>query len=390
MIGAIRKFAWFLSWHFHLVRIRYAIAIRRAAMYFGHRSYIESILTKSELRSSRSIAIIALYPIENQFYYASLENLLIGLDRNGMNSICIVNGGMNDRLSIVLDKFDCSVVLRKNKGRDFGAYQDGFNWLINNIELDVVERITFVNDTLLWVGSSECVIRDCTKGDWTTLYFNLEQHAHAQSFFLSFSKAVFLNKKFRKFWNSYAATKYRRAAILFGEMELSSVLLKEGFSCNPLVNSDWIHSKFTELPESSNNLGILKYLEINPLWKTDVPGVSRTSNNFINETTNLEKSLENNSEIGDSKIFKELTPLLLSRYCHSQGPHRIGLILYVLFGIPLKADLYKANSLAEITAAVRDRNPEFATAAHEFYMLQSQRYMLGSRENKRLKRRGEK
>lgn len=359
-------------------------------MLAGHRDFIQEVSQRTGLSGSRSIAIIAIYPIDQKFYLDSLTNLLAGVSANGVKAIGVVNGALPLQIENLLKEFNCIIVRRKNKGRDFGAYQDGINWLYKHVGVDNVDRVILVNDTLLWFPNSERIIRDSLVDDWTTLYFNLEQHAHAQSFFLSFSNKIIQNKKFKKFWRNYAATKYRRAAIIYGEMGLSSVLIKEGFSCSPLVNADWIHSKWRESPLDSSILTMLNLLDINRLWKVEVPGSSKQGLSLVTENRKLEDIAEINSLLHAAKATNLLTPAIISQYCHSQGPHRIGLILYLLFGIPLKADLYKANSLSEIFSAVRIRNPEAASSAHEFYLLQSQRYMLGTKANNRQKRRGEK
>jgi hypothetical protein len=390
MISKIRQALWVIPWHYHLVRIRLAIVLRRIIMLAGRRDFIEEVATISELNVSRSIAIIAIYPIDQKFYLDSLKNFLVGTRANGVDAIGVVNGVIPRQIENILKEFNCIIIKRKNKGRDFGAYQDGINWLYKHVGVDAVDRVILANDTLLWFSNSEQIIKDCLVDDWTALYFNLEQHAHAQSFFLSFSNKIIQNQKFRKFWKNYAATKYRRSAIIFGEMGLSSVLIKEGFSCSPLVNADWIHSKWRDISLDSSHFAMLNLLDINRLWKVEVPGSSRQGLSLIDENRKLEEIEDINSRLHELKGSNSLTPTIISQYCHSQGPHRIGLMLYLLFGIPLKADLYKANSLSDIFSAVKIRNPEVASSAHEFYLLQSQRYMLGTKANNRQKRRGEK
>jgi hypothetical protein len=390
MISKVRQVLWIIPWHYHLVRIRLAIVFRRMMMLAGRRDFIQEVSKGTGLSGSRSIAIIAIYPIDQKFYLDSLKNFLVGTSANGVDAIGVVNGALPLQIENLLKEFNCIIVRRKNKGRDFGAYQDGLNWMYKHVGVDAVDRVILANDTLLWFPNSEQIIKDSLVDDWTTLYFNLEQHAHAQSFFLSFSNKIIQNKKFKKFWKNYAATKYRRSAIIYGEMGLSSVLIKEGFSCSPLVNADWVHSKWRESSLDSSFWTMLNLLDINRLWKVDVPGSSKQGLSMVTENRRLEDIAEINLLMHDAKESNSLTPAIISQYCHSQGPHRIGLMLYLLFGIPLKADLYKANSLSEIFSAVRIRNPEAASSAHEFYLLQSQRYMLGTKENNRQKRRGEK
>jgi hypothetical protein len=359
-------------------------------MFMGRRHFIQRVSRRPELLDSRSIAIIAIFPINQRFYFESLKNLLTGLESNGVTTIGVVNGAIPIEIESLLNEYKCSILIRKNKGRDFGAYQDGFNWLSKNTDADTVERIIFINDTLLWLPNSQQIIKDCLQDDWACLYFNLEQHAHAQSFFMCFSKKVIQNKKFRKFWRNYPATKYRRSAIINGEMGLSTVLLKEGFSCSPLVTSEWIQEGFRKSQIKLTYSQMLNFIEINRLWKVEVPGAPRHKVSLVDENKRLEDIAKTKSLLLELDYEISLTPLVISQYCHSQGPHRVGLILYLLFGLPLKADLYKANSLSEIFAVVNLRNPTSASSAHEFYSLQSQRYMLGTRANNRSKRRGEK
>jgi hypothetical protein len=74
---------------------------------------------------------------------------------------------------------------------------------------------------------------------------------------------------------------------------------------------------------------------------------------------------------------------LYNQYCNSHAPHRIGLHLYVLLGMPLKTDIYKCYPLSEIHRCLVLKNPEYAEIAMDFLSGKSQQFMEGSKENER-------
>lgn len=389
MFNKIRHLKYLWIWHFHTVRVFIARLVRKARMCLGDSSSIINAELRDELYNAKKVAVIAIYPINDDFYAKSLKHLLSGMTENQVSICAMVNGEISPEISEILVDFKCTVFLRKNKGRDFGAYQDGINWLIKNELLQNIDRLFFANDTLMWFEDSNEVVSQSMTEDWHSLFFNLQGHAHAQSFFLSFSGNVLKNAKFLEFWKKYSATKYRKAAIVYGEMALSSLLLKNGFTCATLVNPTWIDFKFESLSLSKGLKDLLHVIEVkgNPP-AIDVPGTRPTAWSIQEQ---IEKYTIEETEFTrvDDQSFLFHFKNMLCQNANSHAPHRIGIFLYVLFGLPMKADIYKVFSLSEVSRVIKFRNPEVLRYADDFYMSKSQKYMLGTRKNERQKRRGE-
>jgi hypothetical protein len=91
----------------------------------------------------------------------------------------------------------------------------------------------------------------------------------------------------------------------------------------------------------------------------------------------------------DKSYLTQMVVRMLSQYCNSHAPHRIGLQLYVLFGIPLKTDIYKCYTLSEIHRCINLKNPEYADGVIDFLSGKSQQFMEGSRANVKRRKLGE-
>ena len=358
-------------------------------MLLGYSGSIVEVRLKDELYTAKKVAVVAIYPFEDDLYTKSLKHLLAGMVKNQICICVMVNGSASTEISEILEEFKCNIFQRMNKGRDFGAYQDGINWLGKNELLQNIDRLFLVNDTLMWFEDSSEVVGQSMREDWHSIFLTLEDKAHAQSFFLSFSGTILKNPEFRKFWKRYAAVRYRKAAIVHGEMALSTLLLENGFICSTLVSPVWINAKFKTLNYSAELRQLLSFLEIkaNPP-KVEVPGAERGTWSIQEQIDAYMIEETENNEIEDVEFFSYLNAML-SHFAFSHAPHRIGIYLYLLFGLPMKADIYKIVSIANIASVIDFRNPESLHCASNFYISKSQRYMLGSRDNVRQKRRSE-
>ena len=167
------------------------------------------------------------------------------------------------------------------------------------------------------------------------------------------------------------------------------MLLKNGFICSTLVGPAWIEQKLQTVdltPDLRQLLGVM-HVKGNPP-EVSVPGTKRTTLTVKEQIDEYRIEETEFSRIDDS-IFLFHLRMMLSQNATSHAPHRIGLYLYLLFGLPMKADLYKTSSLGDIARVVSFRNPEMLRCANDFYMSKSQRYMLGTRRVKIQKRRSE-
>jgi len=337
---------------------------------------------------SRNIAIIAAYPTTDSMYLLSLENLLEGLTSNSYKVIFVSNCLVPTKVGRLLSEYGCGIVLRKNIGRDFGAYQAGLFFVKKKLDFQNINRILLVNDTLIWFNDSSKIVSKSHEDDWNCLYFNLEYKSHAQSFYMSFSKEVISSRSFAKFWNSYIPLNSRIHAISYGEQQLTTKLLEAGFTCMPYIDSKIFNSA---IEISNQELNVLLELEIIDLVKWNgVPSVSSYSSNLARD---IEKSWDNKQPDESDRLSRShLVRSVLSSiesYIFSDGPHRVGLHLSILFGVPLKADMYKCYNIMDLRKCLTICNSEFVDIGTDFFLAKSQNYKSGSSKTIRLRNLGE-
>ena len=378
----IRILLWQKTWIIHLTKLFVLQAVGRVAIKFEKNFGVISEENQSVDLKGKKIAVVAMYPDPNPLYLISMKNLVNGLLANDHKILAISNKKINESLKNYLKDQGCTILVRKNRGRDFGAYQAGIQWIERHYGLSNVERISLVNDTLIWMEDSTRVVAETMKSEWDSLFLNFEVHTHAQSFFLSFSGAVLSNDRFVRFWRSYVPLNYRRHTILKGEILLSEVLIKEGFRCKPYVDQSLLMNEAVVVPEDMLSLSSLGDVVISQEGGVPMPGVKHGRLIPSTEITALAgfEGITDELEV-NADSFKGGLLRVLNQYCNSQAPHRIGLHLYVLLGIPMKADIYKCYPLSELTQAVKLRNPELHHLFMDFMSGKIQRYMEGSKEN---------
>ncbi len=375
----IRTLLWLKTWIIHLLKLFILQVTGKVTIKFVKKfGIISEKHLDSDLRGGK-IAIVAMYPDTSPLYLISMQNLVNGLLANEHKVIAITNRKPKDQLMSFLEN-NCNIILaRKNRGRDFGAYQAGIQWISQHYGLSNVERITLVNDTLLWLEDATEIVAQTMKSEWDTLFLNFETHTHAQSFFLSFSGAILNNDRFIRFWRNYVPLNYRRHAILNGEILLSGVLIKEGFRCKPYVDQSLLMNEAILASDKTMSIVSLGHLPIAQEGGLVMPGVKHGRSSPRAELAALGEPSED-LDVGEVTQRSGFLRVL-NQYCNSQAPHRIGLHLYLILGLPLKADIYKCYPLSEISRVVELRNPELQSMFTDFMSGKIQMYMEGSREN---------
>ena len=380
----VRTLLWLKTWVSHLLKLFVLQIIGKVTIKFVKKfGIITEKILDGDLRGGK-IAIVAMYPDTNPLYLISMQNLVNGLLANEFKVIAVTNRKPNDQLMSFLENC-CSVILeRKNRGRDFGAYQAGIQWVSQHYGLSNIERLNLANDTLIWLEDATEIVAQTMKSEWDSLYLNFEVHTHAQSFFLSFSSAILKNERFIRFWRNYVPLNYRRHAILNGEVRLSEVLIKEGFRCKPYVDQALLMNEASVFSKEIVGIASLGNLPIAQEGGIPMPGAKQgrlSPRTEVEELASLEELLVD-SEL-DEETLRNGFLRVLNQYCNSQAPHRIGLHLYLILGMPMKSDIYKCYPLSEITRAVKFRNPELHVLFMEFMSGKIQTYMEGSKENRK-------
>lgn len=324
------------------------------------------------LHGAKRIAIVALFPSNSDLYLDSLKNLFEGLSKNKYAILAVSNRDIDSsRLKLMMKNYEVSSILRKNVGRDFGAYQTGVLYLERSHQINQVEQLVLCNDTLIWGGNPQGVIEELSTGDFRSIWLNLEQNVHAHSFFLTFSNLVLTSKEFRNFWKYYLPSNSRNHAIHRGENGLTNSLLSAGFNCQPLVTPSYIEEKFRSFAKSNKNpKATLQICRIGRLF----PGMPP----IAPESPMSEKCVE----------FDKLSNYL-QLFAFSDAPHRLALY-FILFGdLPIKSDLYKFYNIAELRSVLNICNYPDAEAIEEHFLEKSASFQKSDSSTRKLRRLGE-
>ncbi len=202
-----------------------------------------TILRRFEKLSNNGVAIVALYPRAG--IHDSVMRLIESLIDSNYSVIVVMNeSNLAEDWIVSLSKKPIEILRRPNIGRDFGAYKIGFIHAEKNGYLLESERLLFANDSVVYGPLSMTFLQSMLKLErpWHSMFVNYQFHTHAQSFFQVFRKEVFTHPAFSAFWAQYYPSELRHHAINFGEVHLSSVCLKNGFTPNPYVTAQSILS----------------------------------------------------------------------------------------------------------------------------------------------------
>ncbi len=273
-----------------------------------------------EVLNETRIAIIAIYPRKETL--KSTLRLLNALSKLKVFSVVVINQSKYSELFIdeIQNSFEnVLIITRPNIGRDFGAYQAGFKYLVSSSKIEKLEEIFFINDSVLWGDKSYNILSDLSKQEdpWACLLVNYDMQLHAQSFLIKFKKEVFMQKSFIDFWHKYKPTELRYLTINKGEILLSKILIKMGFNPIPIINPKSItkHSKFGKLTRDE-----IFALMLNGSYDSQID---------INK-------------INDIKF------MIAKKFMESNVSHYLGLLLSRLLGAPLKLDLFRTGMVTQL------------------------------------------
>ncbi len=157
------------------------------------------------------------------------ENGLDAIARSPHNLIVVSNATLAPLVKAkILDKCH-KLIERKNVGRDFGAYKDGVNYVLE--QFPEASRIVLMNDSVFFMRRTlDKLIADLNgPQDFIGVTEVHQFHYHVQSFLLSFGRAAIKSKAFVKFWKRYLPINTRRWTIHRGEIRLTRMMTKAGF-----------------------------------------------------------------------------------------------------------------------------------------------------------------
>jgi hypothetical protein len=378
LIFVLKQIAFVLQVKIGLIPAFFQVKILRNQNFFKNRYNYFELLTQGKLDSN--IAVIAIYPEDNELYLASLQNLVEGLLDTKYSPIVVSNGAIPSNLLAILKSKRITIVQRQNYGRDFAAYKQGILWVIRNFEVSKITSLICVNDTLNWPKSARYIIEKSNGAPWGGMYLNLADNAHVNSFYMRFDSSVVNGKSFLKFWKGYLPSQFKRHAIHQGEIKLSTVLLKEGFLPKVIITADFLSDSIKKI--SREKLLIMFQLpnvEIGP-----------SLDHFFKAQEKIVKMEEivESSTLSTSSLRGEVLDRLL-RIVYKDSPHSLGLHIFILDQFPTKRDLYKYYPLGDISKALSVHSEEFAALVVRDFEKTMTRRMIGLKKQRNLRKLGE-
>jgi hypothetical protein len=238
------------------------------------------------------------------------------IQNQNFSVLVLVNeNDQKDQYLEILDHFDCTVLIRPNIGRDFGAYQLGFDRVYKEYSEVIFEKIVVLNDTLYTTTrTQEFYEYFLVQNEFNCLYLNKQGIAHASSHSIILRKSEIYSNLMREFWKGYYPSSDRMHSIFNGEFGLTHAL-GVGFF-NPYI----CPATFEKI-KYRLELTDLEILQIK-IWSdsSSHPGKSLIKESLASNQYNvaLEYCLEN-----------------------FQISNSIGVVLNRLLNIPIKMDLCK-------------------------------------------------
>lgn len=195
--------------------------------------------------SGGPVAVIALY--QQDRVRADLLGLMLGLRRKGVYVVAVNAGSLRDAgAQLPADVY----VERPNLGRDFGSYKSGLQ-ILKHMGLRP-PRLMLFNDSVFYSAQGRDRFLDRlihSPADICSATDSTEVRPHQTSFCLSFSQACAEHPSFVRFWQRYFPTDLRPLTVLLGEIALSQVLGKKGFSSETFASRDAIRARLEHHPD---------------------------------------------------------------------------------------------------------------------------------------------
>ena len=127
---------------------------------------------------------------------------------------------------------------RRNEGRDFGAFQDGWLMLHHRGLSESIERLVMLNDSVYPVvdleGSSWPMFLDARDASVVGFSDSFQNGYHLQSYALNLPGAILQQPWWESYWATYPGWGGMTIAIRDGEIGLSQLLLHQGVALRAL------------------------------------------------------------------------------------------------------------------------------------------------------------
>lgn len=198
---------------------------------------------------------------------ADLVDLLRALRRRRVNAIVVCNGFPKPDALDVLRSEAHRVLVRRNVGRDFGAYRAATLLLAD--EGLAASRMLYFNDSVIYIAGAELddMVRRMVEHTYPVVgtFENHEFEHHIGSYVFSVSGEVFRDPKMLAFWRRYRPYDIRPHAIHEGEIAMSRQLKKRGYAMDAIYSVDRLGEQLHKL-DAGQLLTLVKYMT--PAWRS--------------------------------------------------------------------------------------------------------------------------
>lgn len=167
-------------------------------------------------------------------------DLLEALRNCDVNPIIVCNGRLTDADRAALDgKVHC-ILVRKNQGRDFGAYRAATLYL--HAKGYAPERLLYLNDSVIYLRGThlDAMVRALVDSvyDVVGTFENHQFVHHFGTYAFSISRTVFNDSRILKFWRTYRPYNLRPHTIRRGEAGLAEHLKKYNYRIDVIYSVD--------------------------------------------------------------------------------------------------------------------------------------------------------
>lgn len=187
------------------------------------------------------------------------RDYLTALITDGFGIILVTNSGMLDAESESWLALRCALILiRQNRGYDFGAYRDGIAAFFQ--ERVTAEILLLANDSLYGplAPLGEIVERmDFGEADVWALTDSWQHRYHLQSFFVAFGPAALANTGFAAFWQQVRNVRSKWAAVHFYELWMTHHMQLAGLRCAAVWDYFLLLDAMQELHDAPELVGII-------------------------------------------------------------------------------------------------------------------------------------
>lgn len=290
----------------------------------AHRQHHILHNTIPDATEQKDIAIISVY--QKQGLSPSTRRLINAFQHHGIIIIIVSNSAILEQDLDFLKKNTHTVIHRKNLGRDFGAYQCGWQFITK--QRLPIRKLFMANDSVYYLSGIEKVVAKCqhSKADLVAATENYQHHYHLASYFLVFSEAAHANSCFTDFWEKFLPYSSRKHTINKGEVKLSKIVMrKAGLIPEVIFTTTLLRTKMEE-HEFTNLLSDLLYLAPSDFQNILLDLATNIYNSRLPENTDYLKTIFLNS---------------LFSFAENASPsHKLGLLFVKYLDAPIvKRDL---------------------------------------------------